>query len=74
MSKLVNKNYSLKQSKDKTSIGKSLASKNLTGKTSSTNLHIYISSLLTQKIVLNYNEVNSDLFNTLEVRLKQFNE
>ena len=64
MSKSVNKKYSLKQTKDKT----------LTSKNSSTNLHIYISSLLTQKIVLNYNEVNSDLFNTLEVRLKQFNE
>ena len=64
MSKSVNKKYSLKQSKDKS----------LTGKNSTTNLHIYISSLLTQKIVLNYNEVNSDLFKTLEVRLKQFNE
>ena len=64
MSKSVKKNYSLKQSKDKT----------LNSKNSTTNLHIYISSLLTQKIVLNYNEVNSDLFNTLEVRLKQFNE
>ena len=64
MSKSVNKKYSLKQTKDKS----------LTGKNSTTNLHIYISSLLTQKIVLNYNEVNSDLFNTLEVRLKQFNE
>lgn len=64
MSKSVKKNYSLKQSKDKT----------LNSKNSSTNLHIYISSLLTQKIVLNYNEVNSDLFNTLEVKLKQFNE
>lgn len=64
MSKSVNKKYSLKQTKDKS----------LTGKTSTTNLHIYISSLLTQKIVLNYNEVNSDLFNTLEVKLKQFNE
>ena len=64
MSKSVNKKYSLKQTKDKS----------LTGKNSTTNLHIYISSLLTQKIVLNYNEVNSDLFNTLEVKLKQFNE
>ena len=64
MSKSVNKKYSLKQTKDKS----------LTGKNSTTNLHKYISSLLTQKIVLNYNEVNSDLFNTLEVRLKQFNE
>ena len=79
MSKSVNKKYSLKLTKDKTHIGinltgKNLTGKNLTGKNSTTNLHIYITSLLTQKIVLNYNEVDSDLFNTLEVRLKQFNE
>jgi DNA-directed RNA polymerase subunit E'/Rpb7 len=71
MSKSVNKKYSLT---GKSLTGKSLTGKSLTSKNSSTNLHIYISSLLTQKIVLNYNEVNSDLFNTLEVRLKQFNE
>jgi hypothetical protein len=71
MSKSVNKKYSLT---GKSMTGKSLTGKSLTSKNSSTNLHIYISSLLTQKIVLNYNEVNSDLFNTLEVRLKQFNE
>lgn len=64
MSKSVSKKFSSKLTKDKTSIGKN----------STTNLHIYISSLLTQKVVLNYNEVDSDLFNTLEVRLKQFNE
>ena len=64
MSKSVNKKYSLKQTKDKSLIGKN----------STENLHIYISSLLTQKIVLNYNEVNSELFNTLETKLKQYNE
>ena len=64
MSKSVNKKYSLKQIKDKS----------LTGKKSTENLHIYIRSLLTRKIVLNYNEVNSDLFNTLEIKLKQYNE
>jgi DNA-directed RNA polymerase subunit E'/Rpb7 len=84
MSNSVNKNYSLKLTKDKTPTGKNLTGKNLTGKNLTgknltgknltTNLHIYIPSLLTQKIVLNYNEVDSDLFNTLEVRLKQFNE
>jgi len=64
MSKSVNKKYSLKQIKDKSLIGKN----------STENLHIYITSLLTQKIVLNYNEVNSELFNTLETKLKQYNE
>jgi len=64
MSKSVNKKYSLKQTKDKSLIGKN----------STENLHIYITSLLTQKIVLNYNEVNSELFNTLETKLKQYNE
>ena len=64
MSKSVNKKYSLKQIKDKS----------ITGKKSTENLHIYIRSLLTRKIVLNYNEVNSDLFNTLEIKLKQYNE
>ena len=64
MSKSVNKKYSLKQIKDKS----------ITGKKSTENLHIYIRSLLTRKIVLNYNEVNSDLFNTLEIKMKQYNE
>jgi len=64
MSKSVNKKYSLKQDKDKSVVGKTTAS----------NLHIYIRSLLTQKIVLNYSETNSDLFNILELKLKQFNE
>jgi hypothetical protein len=64
MSKSVSKKFSLKQTKDIS----------LTGKNATTNLHIYIRSLLTQKIVLNYNEVNSDLFNTLQTKLKLFNE
>jgi len=38
------------------------------------NSHIYIRSLLTQKIVLNYHEVNSELFNILEAKIKNFNE
>ena len=55
---------SVKKDRDKSQVGKK----------STNNLHIYISSLLTQKIVLNYNEVNSGLFDTLESKLKQFNE
>jgi hypothetical protein len=62
MSKSLNKKYSLKQS------GKN------TNTNTNTNLHIYIRSLLTQKIVLNYGEVNSELFDTLEGKLKHFNE
>jgi DNA-directed RNA polymerase subunit E'/Rpb7 len=38
------------------------------------NSHVYISSLLTQKIVLKYEEVNSELFNILETKLKKLNE
>jgi hypothetical protein len=64
MSKSLNKKYSLKQDKDKSVVGK----------TTTSNLHIYIRSLLTQKIVLNYGEVNSELFDTLEGKLKHFNE
>jgi hypothetical protein len=45
-----------------------------TKKTSLDNSHVYISSLLTQKIVLNYEEVNSELFNILEAKLKKLNE
>ena len=41
---------------------------------SDNNAHIYIKSLLTQKIVLNYEEVNSELFNNLEYKIKEFNE
>jgi hypothetical protein len=55
---------SVKKDRDKSQVGKK----------STNNLHIYIPSLLTQKIVLHYNEVNSDLFDTLESKLKQFNE
>jgi DNA-directed RNA polymerase subunit E'/Rpb7 len=43
-------------------------------KTSLDNSHVYIRSLLAQKIVLKYEEVNSELFNTLETKLKKFNE
>lgn len=43
-------------------------------KTSLDNSHVYISSLLTQKIVLKYEEVNSELFNILETKLKKLNE
>jgi DNA-directed RNA polymerase subunit E'/Rpb7 len=43
-------------------------------KTSLDNSHVYIRSLLAQKIVLKYDEVNSELFNTLETKLKKFNE
>ena len=66
MSKSLNKKYSLKQT------GKITNTNSNTN--SNTNLHIYIRSLLTQKIVLQYNEVNSELFDTLEGKLKQFNE
>jgi DNA-directed RNA polymerase subunit E'/Rpb7 len=31
-------------------------------------------SLLTQKIVLNYNEINNDIYNILEAKIKNFNE
>jgi len=43
-------------------------------KTSLDNSHVYISSLLTQKTVLKYEEVNSELFNILETKLKKLNE
>jgi DNA-directed RNA polymerase subunit E'/Rpb7 len=43
-------------------------------KTSLDNSHVYVRSLLAQKIVLKYDEVNSELFNTLETKLKKFNE
>jgi len=43
-------------------------------KTTLDNSHVYISSLLTQKIVLKYDEVNSELFNILETKIKKLNE
>ena len=43
-------------------------------KTPLTNSHVYIRSLLTQKLVLKYEEVNSELFNILEAKLQKFNE
>lgn len=38
------------------------------------NSHVYIRSLLTQKTVLKYDDVNSDLFNILEAKIKKLNE
>jgi DNA-directed RNA polymerase subunit E'/Rpb7 len=43
-------------------------------KTSLDNSHVYIRSLLTQKIVLKYDEVNAELFDILESKIKKFNE
>ena len=48
--------------------------KSSTKKTSLDNSHVYIRSLLTQKTVLKYIDVNSDLFNILETKLKKSNE
>jgi DNA-directed RNA polymerase subunit E'/Rpb7 len=38
------------------------------------NSHVYIRSLLTQKTVLKYDEVNSELFHILEEKIKKLNE
>jgi DNA-directed RNA polymerase subunit E'/Rpb7 len=38
------------------------------------NSHVYIRSLLTQKTVLKYDDVNSELFNILEAKIKKLNE
>jgi DNA-directed RNA polymerase subunit E'/Rpb7 len=43
-------------------------------KTTLDNSHVYIRSLLTQKIVLKYDEVNSELFDILEIKIKKLNE
>ena len=43
-------------------------------KTTLDNSHVYIRSLLTQKTVLNYDEVNSELFDILETKIKKLNE
>ena len=43
-------------------------------KTTLDNSHVYIRSLLTQKTVLKYDEVNADLFNILEMKIKKLNE
>ena len=43
-------------------------------KTTLDNSHVYIRSLLTQKIVLKYDEVNSELFDILETKIKKLNE
>ena len=43
-------------------------------KTTLVNSHVYIRSLLTQKTVLKYDEVNADLFNILEMKIKKLNE
>ena len=38
------------------------------------NSHIFMRSLLTQKIVLNFNEINNNIYNILEAKIKNFNE
>ena len=43
-------------------------------KTTLDNSHVYSRSLLTQKIVLKYDEVNSELFDILETKIKKLNE
>jgi len=43
-------------------------------KTTLDNSHVYIRSLLTQKTVLKYDEVNSELFDILETKIKKLNE
>ena len=63
MSKTVNKKYTEKRDK--------LSNSN---KSTVDNSHIYIRSLLTQKIVLDYIDVNLELFNKLEHKIKKLNE
>ena len=63
MSKTVNKKYTEKRDK--------LSNSN---KSTIDNSHIYIRSLLTQKIVLDYIDVNLELFNKLEHKIKKLNE
>jgi len=43
-------------------------------KTTLDNSHVYIRSLLTQKTVLKYEEVNAELFNILETKIQKLNE
>jgi len=38
------------------------------------NSHIFMRSLLTQKIVLSFNEINNNIYNILEAKIKNFNE
>ena len=38
------------------------------------NSHIFMRSLLTQKIVLTFNEINNNIYNILEAKFKNFNE
>ena len=38
------------------------------------NSHIFMRSLLTQKIVLTFNEINNNIYNILEAKIKNFNE
>jgi DNA-directed RNA polymerase subunit E'/Rpb7 len=38
------------------------------------NSHIFMRSLLTQKIVLNFSEINNNIYNILETKIKNFNE
>ena len=48
--------------------------KSLSNKTKLDNSHVFMRSLLTQKIVLGYNEINNNIFNILETKIKHFNE
>lgn len=50
---------------------KSIPNKN---KTILDNSHIFMRSLLTQKIVLLFNEINNNIYNILETKIKNFNE
>ena len=48
--------------------------KSSSNKTMLDNSHVYIRSLLTQKTVLKYDEVNSEIFDILEAKIKKLNE
>lgn len=48
--------------------------KSVVNKTILNNAHIFMRSLLTQKIVLTYNDLNNNIFNILETKIKNFNE
>ena len=48
--------------------------KSIINKPISDNSHVFMRSLLTQKIVLGYNEINNNIYNILEAKIKLFNE
>ena len=48
--------------------------KSVPNKTILDNSHIFMRSLLTQKIVLTYNEMNNNIYNIIETKIKNFNE